>query len=890
MKAKKITNPASPPQWSDRVLEWFCSDQLLEEIQGDLHERYQLRVQKLGEHKARSLYFRDMLAYLRPYVIKRNSVDTSSPTFIHPHMLQHFITIAYRNLLKRKSYAAINIIGLAVGIACCLLIAFYVQHEISYDRYHTNADRIYRVIHAFRNSQNGETLPPPTPEEYQVWGNAPVGPSLAADFPEIEKVVQFTSHNSLLLQNGDKRFQEENLLFMDSTAFQVFSWKLLAGDPNTALVAPNSIVLTKSTAKKYFGDANPVGQTLQVENQAAFTVTGLMEDVPSNSHFTFNGLISMTTFRQGRRAEIFGWWGYVDFYTYLLVKPQTSITSMQAKVPDFLKRHNDNKGYSLSFERLTDAYLHSVAGRQPGVTGNLSNIYIFSLIALFILVIACINFMNLSTARSMERAKEVGVRKVVGAQRSGLVKQFLAESLLLSLLAALLSWVLAKLALPYVEELSGKSLSSAILFSWDVLGLLMAGAIIVGVLAGSYPAWVLSEFRPTHVLKGAFHSSIKGIALRKALVVFQFSLSMALIAGTGIVFSQLNHLRSHDLGFNKEQMLIINFGSDQVIQQKIDIIKQELLNQPAVISMSASRAVPGEFIPNAHTEIQSAEGAMLQHGPLLYEIDYDFIPNFGIEMAAGRAYSRDFPADTAKSLLINEAAAKLYGYANPEEIVGKRFSQWGREGTIIGVVKDFNFRSLHQRVEPLALRFAPKSEGALGRLALRIKSDNIHATIAALEKQWNQLSPQRPFLYSFLDDSFNRQYQADLHFGRLFSVFSGLAIFIACLGLFGLASFTAQQRTKEIGIRKVLGASAFSIVTLLSKDFIKLIMFAILIATPVCWYVMNQWLDDFAYRITINPAIFIVAGLLAVIIALLTVSWQAFRASRVNPVSCLKNE
>jgi putative ABC transport system permease protein len=517
-------------------------------------------------------------------------------------------------------------------------------------------------------------------------------------------------------------------------------------------------------------------------------------------------------------------------------------------------------------------------------------VYIFSLVALFILAIACINFMNLSTARSMERAKEVGVRKVIGAQRSGLVKQFLAESLLLSLLSAILSYLLAKLALPFVEELSGKNFSSDILFSREVLGLLLAGAISVGILAGSYPAWVLSQFRPTQVLKGAFHSSYKGIVLRKALVVFQFSLSMALIAGTGIVFTQLSHLRSHNLGFKKEQMLVIDFGFDGAIQQKMDVIKNELLNHPAVISASASRSVPGDFIPNAHTEIQSAEGAMLQHGPLLYEIDYDFIPNFGIEMAAGRAYSRDFPADTAKSLLINEAAAKLYGYTNLEEIIGKRFSQWGREGTVIGVVKDFNFRSLHQRVEPLALRFAPKSEGQLGRLALRIQSENIQSTIADLEKLWNQLSPQRPFLYTFLDESFNKQYQADLHFGRLFSVFSGLAIFIACLGLFGLASFTAEQRTKEIGIRKVLGASAFSIVTLLSKDFFRLVLLSILLATPVSWYLMNRWLDDFAYRVAINPGIFVVAGLLALFIALLTVSYQAIKAAIANPVKSLRNE
>lgn len=804
-------------------------------------------------------------------------------------MLHHFLTIAYRNLLRHKGYTFLNIAGLAVGMACCLLILFYVRHELSYDHYHEKADRIYRVVHAYRSFKQGENLPAPAPEQFQVWGNAPVGPALAADFPEVQKIVQFTSPINLLLQKGEKRFQEDNLLFMDSTVFDIFSWKMLAGNPRKALTAPNSIVLTKSMARKYFGDSNPVGQTLQVENKETFMVTGVMEDVPSNSHFSFNGLVSMSTFRKWR-ADIFDSWGYVDFYTYFLATEQTSIESLKAKVPDFLKRHNDEKGYTISFEKLTDAYLHSPAGRQPGPTGNLSNVYIFSSVALFILLIACINFMNLSTARSMERAKEVGVRKVVGAHHNGLIRQFLSESVLLCLAAALLSLILAELALPFIGELSGKRFSSATLFSSQLLLLVVALAIVVGVLAGSYPAWVLSRFRPVLVLKGVFHSSAQGIALRKALVVFQFSLSMILIAGTGIVFSQLKHLRSHDLGFKQEQMLVIDFGNDQEVQQKIETIKQVFMNHPAVVSASASRAVPGDFLPNAGTQIQSPEGEMQHQSPLIYEIDYDFIPTFEIQMAAGRAFSRDFPADTARSLLINEAAARLYGYANPADAVGKRFSQWGREGNIIGVVKDFNFRSLHQAVEPLTLRFAPPSEGSLSRLSLRIQSGNMQSTITGLETLWNKLSPQRPFLYSFLDESFNKQYQADLHFGQIFSLFSGLAIFIACLGLFGLSTFTAQQRTKEIGIRKVLGASLTSIVTLLSKDFIQLVFISILIATPVCWYAMNRWLDDFAYRIEIGPGIFLQAGLIALVIALVTISWQSVRAALANPVKSLRNE
>jgi putative ABC transport system permease protein len=801
-------------------------------------------------------------------------------------MLQNYLTVAWRNLKRHKGYAFINVAGLGVGMACCLLITLYVRHELSYDRYHVQAGQIYRVLQAFRNGVQTESQPP-APEEFQVWGNAPVGPALAADFPEIRKMVRFTSHQSLLLQHGERRFQEEDLLFMDSTAFEVFSWKMLAGNPRLALVAPNSIVLTQSTARKYFGDRNPIGQTLRVENQESLTVTGLMEDVPSNSHFTFNGLISMSTFRKWR-SEIFGWWGYVDFYTYLLVQPGTDIGSMAAKVPGFLKQHNPgNKGYAVAFEPMTDAYLYSRAGRQPGATGSLANVYIFASIAVFILVIACINFMNLSTARSVERAKEVGVRKAVGARQAGLMGQFLTESVLLSLLAAVLALGLAYSVLPALGALSGKKFTAASLLSWKAAPLLAVAAVVVGVLAGCYPAWVLARFRPVHVLKGSFRSSPRGVALRKGLVVFQFGLSMALITGTLVVFSQLDYLRTRDLGFQQDQMLVIDFGGDPEVLNKLETIKSVLADQPSVLSVAASRSVPGDFIPNAYTEIQVADGAMQGESPLLYEVDVDFIPHMGIRMKAGRAFSRTFPADTANSLLLNESAAKQFGYANPADVIGKRFSQWGREGTVIGVVKNFNFRSLHTQVEPLALRLEPRSSG---RLSLRIKPGNVQGTVAGIEKQWQQLVPQRPFVYTFLDESFNRQYQADLRFGQVFGVFAGLAIFIACLGLFGLATFTAGQRTKEISIRKVLGASVGSIVGLLSRDFIRLVLLATLIATPVAWYAMNRWLAHFPYRVPVGPGVFVLAGTVALLVALVPIGWQSAKASLVNPVKWLRNE
>ena len=803
-------------------------------------------------------------------------------------MIHHFFRIAWRNLIKRKFYSFINIAGLAIGMACCVLITLYVKHELSYDHYHVKRARIYRVLQTFRSVQQGETLTDPTPQDFQVWGCAPVGPALQADFPEIEEVVQFMSPASLLLQHGEKRFQQDNLLFIDSTAFDVFSWNMLSGNPHTALTAPNSIVLTQSIARKFFGKENPVGQLLRVDNQYTFMVTGVMEDVPPNSQFTFNGLISMTTARKFR-SDIFDMWGYVDFYTYLLLKENTDVQSLQTQSPAFVKRHDSgDKGYVISFEKLTDAYLHSVASRQPGPSGSMLNVYLFSCIAVFIMLIACINFMNLSTARSLERAREIGVRKVLGVRPSSLRWQFLSESVLLSLAAAAIAILLAETGIPLIGKLSGKDLSYINFFT-PLLLVYMAGfAVIVGILAGVYPAWFLSGFRAIAVLKGKFNPSGEGIPLRKALVVFQFALSIGLIAGTTIVYTQLKYLNRQNLGFQKDQMVILNFEGDEKVQQNIENLKRAIAGQPGIVSVAASRAVPGEFLPNAGTEIQTPEGQMGNQSPYIYEIDFDFISTYHIPVVAGRTYSRSYLTDSAQSMVINEAAAKLYGYARPADAVGKHFAQWGRTGTIIGVVKDFNFRSLHQAVEPLTLRYSYPS--SLNRISVSIKNDNIPATIAEMKKTWNQMVPQRPFLYHFLDESFSEQYEADQHFGQLFTFFSCLAICIACLGLFGLSTFMAQQRVKEIGIRKVLGSSVSGIVMLLSKDFIQLILIAIVVAIPLCWWAMSKWLQGFAYRIIIGPVIFIEAGSLALVIALATISWQAIKAALGNPIQSLRNE
>ncbi|MFC3881753.1 ABC transporter permease [Algoriphagus namhaensis] len=809
-------------------------------------------------------------------------------------MLKNYFKIAYRNLLKNKAYSLINILGLGVGMACCVLIFMFVQDELSYDSYHENGDRIYRVIHGSVPNDNATEGAEPSP--FWVWGNAPVGPALKLDFPEIEKVVQFSGRGDLLLGEGDNLQQEEGVLFMDSTAFDVFSWKLLEGDPKTALAAPYSVVLTKSTALKYFGEEPALGQAIKASAVAGrsedgdLTVTGVMEDLPSNSHFKFNLLISLNTFRQ-TRAEVFDSWGYVDTYTYLLVNEQFDQEAFQAKVPDFIERRNpetdSDYNYTIKLEPLSDVYLRSEAQRQPGETGSLTNIYVFSIIGLFILLIAIINFMNLSTARSMERAKEVGIRKSIGADRGSLIFQFLGESLIIVMISAIVGGFLIMLALPWMNDLTGKVFEINQLINWNTIPAFIGIIILIGILAGSYPALVLSGFRPVMILKGINKSNARGVNLRKGLVIFQFSLSIALIAGTIIVYNQMGHLLEKDMGFDKEQMVILDFNYDYRVTLVSEALKSELEANPAISSVAFSRSVPGSHFPNAYTTLEMSDGEMVGQAQPIFQVGLDFIDHFGLELVAGRAYSREFPSDSTSALVINEAAARQYGYSNPEDIIGKKFDQWGRAGQVIGVVKDFNYISLHREVEPLTLPF----EAFASRyVSVKIAQENLPETLASMENVWKELVPHRPFIYSFLDEDFNQQYQSDLRFRQIFTTFSILAILIACLGLLGLATYTAEQRTKEIGIRKVLGANVGNIVGLLSKDFIKLILIAILVSTPVSWYAMNQWLESFAYQVPIHWWIFLVAGLISIVIALFTISFQSVKAALMNPVKSLKSE
>jgi len=799
-------------------------------------------------------------------------------------MFQNYLNIAWRNLLKKKGYSAINILGLALGIACCLLIFMYVDYERSFDGYHTNGDRIYRVVHGRNEDKNSM-------ESYWVWGNAPIGQALHDNFPEIDKVVQFSGRADILLTNGDVTHQEGDVFFADSTAFDVFSWKLLKGNPKTALAAPFSIVLTESTAKKYFGNEDPLGKSITGSESAGrsnageYTVTGVMEDVPANSHFRFNALLSMSTFRNSI-PDIFTNWGYVDFYTYFLTNDQFDPAGFSAKIPDFLARQiNDPKSkYNIVIEPLKEMYLGTVAQRQPGETGSIANLYIFSIIGLFVLTIAIINFMNLSTARSMERGKEVGIRKSIGAQRVSLVSQFMSESFVIVTFSMVVALIVVALTLPGMNNITGRSLSMDYLTSIQSIAMLVVATVVIGLVAGSYPAFVLSSFSPATILKGMSKGGRTGVNLRKGLVIFQFSLSIALVAGTMVVNLQI---LNKSMGFDKEHMLILDYNYDQGVNNKREALKTEMESIPSILSVAFSRSVPGSYFPNAYTEIIGKDGELLGMAQPVFQVGVDFINHYGLELVAGRSYSRDHPSDTIGGLVINEAAARQYGYSNPGDIIGKKYKQWGREGEVIGVLKDFNYISLHRIIEPLTLPYEPY---ASRYMSIKVKSEDMPATIAAVRETWMQLAPHRPFLYSFLDDDFGRQYLKDMNFKTLFSIFSSLAIFVACLGLLGLATYTTELRTKEIGIRKVLGADVRSVVTMLSKDFIVLIIIAMLIAIPVAWYSMNLWLEGFAYRVQIQFWVFILSGLMAISVAALTISFQAIKAARSNPVNSLRSE
>ncbi|RRB02552.1 ABC transporter permease [Larkinella rosea] len=796
-------------------------------------------------------------------------------------MLQNYFKIAWRNLIRNKTYSLLTLLGLASGMTCVLLLGLYVRDELSYDRYHKNAAHIYRVNLDIRWADN----------EYKLGiASAPMGPALQHEYPEIRNVLRIKTGNENLFRVGEKALYVKHLIYADSTLFSFFDYTFIAGSPKTALMHPNSVVLTRKLAMNLFGKTDGLlGKTVLFKEDQPFTVAGIIGDIPGNHHLKFDAILPYTNPKaSGIRLEK---WDSFNSAVYVLLNQESDRAGLESKMPAFYKKYiaktigDDSRAkvkFNVTFQPLTEMHLRSthLMGEENGST--MAYVYTFSAIGLFILLIAIFNYINLATARSAGRAKEIGVRKAIGSLKIHLVAQFLTESFLLAFLASFVSLTLLYTLLPFFNLIADKSLSLDF-WNWQTAGFLAIFTVLVGLVSGLYPAFILSRFKPVSVLKGSFTGSGKGALLRKSLVVLQFAISMVMIVGTIVVYRQLQYMRTTQLGFNQEQVISLALKSPSV-QESATVLKTRLLQNGLITNASLTNGSVGGEINDKSTYSFYVGGKEQPISTEHFAVDADFLKVLKIRLKEGRNFSPELSSDSTGAVLVNEAMLKRLGWKNRTtgliEVNEKKVA-------IAGVINDFHLRSLHNQIEPLLLVMSRKKGD---HLLIRVAPKNIPAALAYVQKTFEEVNPNQPFEYTFLDQTFAEQYRSDERKGGLFLAFSGIAIFIACLGLFGLATFTAEQRRKEIGVRKVLGASVASVVALLSQDFLKLVLIAIALATPVGWYVMRQWLMDFAYKIDIDWWVFALAGSLALLIALLTVIFQSVKTALMNPVQSLRAE
>ena len=804
-------------------------------------------------------------------------------------MVFNYFKIALRNIKKYATYSFINITGLAIGMACVILILLFIQDELSYDRFHENADRIYRVVDSFDVSGGID-------RDFALT-SAPFAPTLKQDFPEVEDAVRLLTRRHMVTYE-DKKYFEDFLFYADASVFNIFTFPLVAGNPETALVEPNTIVISESTSLKYFGKDDAMNKTLNI-NDDDYVVTGIMKNMPRNSHFYSQIFASMKTFEKEQKFQelYFQSWARHEFYTYILLHENYSSEDLQVKFPAFIEKYAAQQiqtilggRISSKLQPLKSIHLHSHLQMEISPNGDIKYVAIFSVIALFILLIACVNFINLATARSVNRSKEVGLRKVVGASRYQIIQQFLGESLFFTLFALILALILVAFALPFFNSLTGKEIEMNYLTNFILLGSIGLLLLFVGLISGSYPAFFISRYQPVNVLKKTINIRSGKSYLRKGLVIFQFTLSIILFIATAVVLDQLDFLRNRKLGFNKEHVVVIPIRSNS-IRKNAEAVKAELMQNPNIISGTITIGVPGGLVAGDAIRLVTDEGEKKLTLRMIYT-DHDYVKTMGMEIVEGRDFSKNMSTDASEAFLINEAAVREFKLENPLETQ----VEWGgsdyaygieKKGRVIGVVKDFQFQSLRDAINPLIIHVWSQNTFVF---AMRIQPDDISGTLAFIENKWKDLDPAHPFEYSFMDETFDRIYRSEEKLSKIFSVFSMLAIFIAALGLFGLALFMVEQRTKEIGVRKVLGASMGDIFVLLSKEFVFLVLFANLFAWPTAYFLMHKWLDNFAYRVNIGFWIFIFAAAIAFVIALLTISFQAMRAALANPIESLRYE
>ena len=839
-------------------------------------EAFRCALQEMGDYGAVEAEYRKVY-----WGKRRRRRELSHELLWRFSMLKNYLKIALRNARRHPGYSAINVGGLAIGMACCLLIALYVHEELSYDRHHPAYERVYRIANDIQTATGN-----------RVFANGPatLAAALEQTYPQVEETVRLWKRsNRLVVRDPERQFYEDNFFFADPSVFNLFALPLAQGDPETALAQPATVVISARVVARYFGEEDPLGQMLTI-NGRDYEVTGVLDEPRHNSHITFDFISSILPVEE--RNAFFQNWHLTMFHTYVRLQENTDAAQFDAELATLAERYvaDDLRAFRQQYvyflQPIAQIHLHSQLRGEIAPPGNALYIYIFSVVAVLILLIASLNYINLTTAQSATRAKEVGVRKVVGSHRGQLVQQFLGESVILAVVALGLALGLVILAFPWVNTVTGYRMGVGDLLQPTVLAGMGLLLVLVGGLAGFFPALVLSALKPIHILKGRFRSSRRGALLRKVLVTGQFAISLILIVGSVTAFEQLTFMKDSSLGFDEEQMLILPIRVS--IADTYTQFKTELLRDPAIRAATASSYVPGRGADNFAIELVGEDDPKNQ-SMYYFFVDFDFLSTYGLEIMAGRGLQRDLITDQENAFLINEAGLSAFGWQTAEEALGKRVRTGlgGMSGDIVGVYRDFNYRSLHTDVEPLMLTFVPPR---FSFLSLKLGTADLPATLAHIERTWRQFIPQRPFEYFFLDEDFNRQYRADEKTALLMLIFAGLAIIIACLGLFGLAAFSAQAYTKEIGIRKVLGASVGSIVVLLTRGFARLVLVAVVIGTPVAWFAVHRWLETFAHHIELSWWIFLMTGLMALGVALLTASYQAVKAALADPVKSLRYE
>jgi putative ABC transport system permease protein len=860
----------NPPKLAKFLLKILSSKEKDYAYLGDIEELFKDHANRQGLGRSRRWYWWEILKSIPKFI--RESIRWRLT------MLENYLKITLRNMKRHKGYSFINLAGLTVGIACAVFILLWVRDEQSYDRFHDKADRIYRVVSS--TSDDGS----PT----NANGAFGVAPALKREFPEVIETVRIRKiegGGKKYVGYRDKKYYEPRFFFSEPSIFTVFNFPLIKGDPATALDDPYSIVLTEETAKRYFGNEDPMGKTMEADpyndgELMLFRITGIAENVPSNSHFHFDFLASYSSLREN--TDEFN--GFYQHFTYLLLSDKSAAESLNNKLLGFLhKNWRKDPWFTLGLQPLLDIRLHSRLKSEIEPTGNILYVYVFTAIAFFVLLIACINFMNLTSARAIKRGKEVGIRKVVGAQKNQLVRQFLGESFLLSIFASAGAVALVATTMPLFNRLTDKGITlSSLVNPMFILGI-AAIALAVGLFSGIYPAFFLSAFRPIHSLQSRTGSSFSGTVLRKGLVIFQFALSIGIVFGTLVVLKQMKHIRSQNLGYDKEQIMVIPLSKE--LRQNYEGFRNELLNDAGIENTTTSSYVPTRGSAHLSFRFEGTDELISQ---VFYLVDKEFVSTYGLKISAGSNIRLPLSTDGTSEFLVSELTTQQAGYSSSQEAVGKGVTFEEYKGQIVGVVKDVNLYSLH--IEPYSISYMITPIRTHRYLSIRINPQNISKTIAHIRNVWQKMVPYYPLDYFFLDESFEQMHLADKKMGEIFSVFAVLAIFVACLGLFGLAAFTAEQKTKEIGVRKILGASVPNIYLLFSKEFLKWVVLANIIAWPVAYYAMHKWLQNFAYRVVIGWEIFLFSAGIALIISVLTVSLQSIRAAVANPVDSLRYE